>query len=506
MPHFRLTAAAGLVALALLTPALSGQMLLESDLFVADRGLMSNGSDGEIRRYNNDGAFVGVLPNTGSGAIRSLAIADDGTIYVARGNQVLRYVSPALTPDTAPVVTGTAAQCVAIHPTTGNLWCSFGQTSSNAQILEVSPTGTILQTVTSALLDQPRDLTFGPDGSTLFVANVAGFNILAVDTAATPPTVVEHADLITFGMNFTPIAITQDPSSADPDLYVVGDYLTTSAVLRVEGVTGSTMVTTAINYASTTDMTAAAGVWLDSWGNLHIACREKNMATPGVYVYRVDSGVRPVLPYLGAEHLSPIDVAFLRRPFDVQIGSDQAGDVFEANGVAGVVIGDGLQPTIRIGIDAPDYPNSPYVVLFSLLTQGQCANGDPVRPQGGGLLITPNEKRLTPLEADTLYGTAQQMLFAAITQGGIIPFPLDPTLNCPQSAPGSSLFLFGVTDAAGHGDAFLSFPTFPAACFPLDFTVNLGFSAAVLDSVTGPLGIGLVSAAPECLRLYLFNN
>jgi DNA-binding beta-propeller fold protein YncE len=506
MLRFTLTALVMTATLLAVRPA-EAQMMLESDLFVADRGNVMNGSDGAVHRLNYDGSFVSTLPNAGMGQVRGIDVALDGTVYVARGNDILRYLSPALTPDATPFFTGNKAQNVAVHPVTGNLWCSFGSNPSEAMIVELDATGLPLQTLTGAPLDQPRGLAFNDTGDTLFVANVAGFNVLAIDTTVTPATVAIHAATGNGGVgSFTPIGIALDPSTEVTTLYCTGDFNTTDEVLVIEGDSGVATVSTAFSYLADMSFNAPSGLRVDSWGNLRVACRDRDMSVPGIYCFRKTSGATSQAPAIGSPFINPVDVAFLRRPFSVEITSDQAGDVFDVNGVASVVIGETVQPAIRIAIDAPDYPNSPFVVLFSLLTQGQCANGDPQRPLGSGQIIAGNEARRTPLELDSLFVTSQQMLLASINTGGVIPFVMDPALACPASTPGGALFLFGVTDATGLGETFLSLPTFPAACFPADFAVELGFSAAVVDSFTGPLGIGLVSAAPECLRLFYFSN
>ncbi len=257
-----------------------------------------------------------------------------------------------------------------------------------------------------------------------------------------------------------------------------------------------------MNVSGITGLNAPGGIWVDSWGSLYVASRDRNMGTPGLFSFRLDGQPQTVAPLLGSEHINPIDVAFLKRRLDLTIDSNVDNDVFQVGGNSAIVIGDN-QPTIRVNVDAPDYPNSPYVFLFSLMTNGQCANGDPVRPRGEGLPFSIDDPRRTPLELDALFLQSQQMLNASISPGGFIPFILDPALNCPQSTPGFSLFQFGVTDANGHAEAFIQFPTFPVACFPNPFDVRIGFAAAVLDMNTGPVGIGVISGAPTCLSLFL---
>ena len=141
------------VLLLLSAGVLDAQMMLESDCFVADRGNQPDGSDGAIHRYAYDGNFVATLTSAGFGQVRGLDVGLDGTVYVARGNDIYRYVSPGLVPDATPFFTGNKAQNAAVHPVTGNVWCSFGSNSSQAQVVELDPMGNVLQTLSGAPFD-----------------------------------------------------------------------------------------------------------------------------------------------------------------------------------------------------------------------------------------------------------------------------------------------------------------------------------------------------------------
>ncbi len=220
-----------LIAFALALP-LSSQTLVESDIFVADRGNSSNGSDGEVRLYSNTGAILGTLPSAGSGKIRGIGVDDLGNAYVARGNEIIRYDAPGYG-QTTTVATGTKAQDVAFDPVSGTLWCSFGVNASEATIVQATTGGVVLQTLMDSSLVHPRRLAFGRSGD-LYIANVVGNNVIHLDTAT--GVFQEHVNVAS--QSATPIGVAVARSKPDR-LYVVSDYGTATLILEIDGAPGA---------------------------------------------------------------------------------------------------------------------------------------------------------------------------------------------------------------------------------------------------------------------------
>ena len=77
-----------LVTLILMVTSSLAQERVESDFFVADRGNAMNGSDGAVRHYSYTGNLIATLPAAGSGQVRGLGVAEDGSwelIWKTRG-------------------------------------------------------------------------------------------------------------------------------------------------------------------------------------------------------------------------------------------------------------------------------------------------------------------------------------------------------------------------------------------------------------------------------------
>ncbi|HGY92093.1 MAG TPA: hypothetical protein ENK43_13060 [Planctomycetes bacterium] len=477
-----------LIALALALP-LSSQTLVESDIFVADRGNSSNGSDGEVRLYSNTGAILGTLPSAGSGKIRGIGVDDLGNAYVARGNEIIRYDAPGYG-QTTTVATGTKAQDVAFDPVSGTLWCSFGVNASEATIVQATTGGVVLQTLMDSSLVHPRRLAFGRSGD-LYIANVVGNNVIHLDTAT--GVFQEHVNVAS--QSATPIGVAVARSKPDR-LYVVSDYGTATLILEIDGAPGAGSVTSSFNFGSLTDLTAPSGLETDGSGNLFVANRDMGMNIPGVYPIRPD-GSRPVPPYIGSEHINPIDVAFIRRRLDLSLTSS---DGTSANGAARVLFGP-QQAAITVSLDAPDFPNAVYALFWSdisntLMGQNCLANPLIDLPIGDGVQIHPLDARRAPILLDSLYFLGIQI----IQNGGSGAIPAaDPAL-CPGSVPGTFTFMSGLLDANGHANAQIVFPSLPCPP-PVSVQIPLGLIAAVVDPTVFGSQVGLISDHPACLLL-----
>ena len=192
---------------------------------------------------------------------------DNNDLYVARGNAINVFTAASGYSQGSTFALGTMAQDVAVHPATGNIWCAFGVSSSNAMILEVSPGGTTLQTITDPLFEHPRSIAFDLIGNNLYVANGTGSNVLLVDsTPAITSTVSVFATETDLGMGFNAIGVY--PSRIqDEFVTVVGDYGDVTQIRTVVGTPGSVTATTLLDYSTTSDVLAPAGGEPDSYGN-----------------------------------------------------------------------------------------------------------------------------------------------------------------------------------------------------------------------------------------------
>ena len=467
---------------------------VEGDLFVADRGNNSNGSDGEIRRYSHNGQLRATIAPGGSGAIRGIAFDEAGVLYVARGNSVIRLLPPTYAP--APVVfaTGIKAQDVAFNRSTKNIWVSWGANAAEAQITEITPVGTVVQTITSATLTHPRSIAFDWGGNFLYVANGSGGNVKIVDVASGQ--VNNYATLTQGTATFNAVGCSVDPTGA---VFVVGDYGATAAIIKITGPTGNTTATPYLVYGTQTAFKAPAGCYADSWGNVYFACRSQNGATAGVYPYSGAAPIAILSAFAGTEHINPIDVAFKLEPLTITVSSPDGTD---ASGIP-LAISGLAQPTIVITIDAPNYPNRPYGILLSTAPNAfatQCATAQPSVPNPAvGVPLAVGEPRRMPLSLDILFS---QSLAAAGAGSGLVSVNqpgavcVDPLGNV--SIPGLAINFSGVTDPGGQGIALFTLPSIP--CLPSGANIFITVAGAVVDG-TGPLGIGAMSNVPTCFRI-----
>lgn len=486
-----------LAAVALCAPLAMGQDLPEFRMFVADRGDTAGGSDGGVYQFTVTGDFLNQVPNFGSGPIRSIAVGDNNDLYVARGNAINVFTASSGYSQGATFALGTMAQDVAVHPVTGNVWCSFGVSSSSAMVLEVTQGGTTLQTITDPLLAHPRAIEFDLIGNNLYVANATGFNVLLIDsTPAVTSTVSVFATETDLGTSFNAIGVY--PSRIqDQFVTVVGDYGDVTQIRTVIGTPGNVTVTTLLDYSTTTDLLAPAGGAPDSYGNIYIAGRNKNSGSAGIYVLREDTGTRTVGTINDTQLLNPIGVAFRRTRVDTAITS-LAGTT--ANGFPRVVAGGMQLQTVGIDISAPEFPNAGYAIFFSAVTNAQliplaCQR----RPLGTGIsLASSGDPRFLPLD-NTDAATIGDSLNIFLA-GGNGPFT-DP---CGVQNGSAARFLGGL-DALGQANAELIFPAL--SCVPppgaVPNEVIYAFTVLVFDGVTAPAGVGAMSTYPECLILEL---
>lgn len=480
---------------ALLTLGAIAQDLPETRMFVADRGNVSGGSDGAVFEFTLTGDFISQLPNFGSGAIRGIAVADNGDVYVARGGAVNRFDAAGGYAAGTTFALGSMAQDIAIHPVTGNVWCSFGTSASTAMVVEMTPAGVTVNTVTDALMLHPRSIEFDLIGNNLYVANVAGFNVLHIDsTPAMTPVVSVFAAETDLGMGFTPIHVY--PSRIqDQFVTVVGDYGSVTEILTVTGIPGSVGVTTLLDYGTTGDLLAPAGGSPDSHGNLYMTGRDRNMATPGIYVLREDTGNRPIPVITSTMLINPMGAAFRRTRLDVTITS-QAGN--NVNGFPRVVAGGNQLQLVGIDISAPEFPNAGYLIFFSAFTSPLLAPlACQLRPLGAGIDLAANgDPRFLPLDNTDPNTIGDSLNIVLIGGNGSFDDP------CPGAQDGSAMRFVGGLNAFGEANAELMFPAFP--CVPAGSgspDLIYGFTVLILDGLTTPLGVGPMSTFPSCLVL-----
>lgn len=476
-----------IIATVVLALPLRAQTYEEAEFFVADRGLMSNGSDGEVRLYNHVGVFMSVLAQVGTGQIRGIETGPNDVVYLARGDEIRRYTGAMNTPDPVAFASGTKAQDIAVNPVTGNVWCSFGTSSGSAEVIEVDTAGNVLRSITDPLFIHPRSLDWSHDGQTLYICNQTAATILKLDN--TTGAVSLHVDLFAINSMLHPqsISVARD---VDDELYVTGDYGGAELILAITGATGSTTVTTFLDYSAISDLAAPADGVVDNYGNVWFSCRDANMSSPGIYVYDRLTGLRTVNPYIGAEHISPIDMAFRKSRLDVTLTSLDGTD---SNGVPKIPGGFG-QTIVVIDIEAPDYPNSPYGILYSLLSPADFAASEIGRPFRGPVPIERPDTRNLPL----FFDEALLQSVSLIQAGGIgAAIPVNPV--CGGSQAGFFMHPQGVIDPNGVAQALMTFPEMPCL-FPA-FEYYMNFAVVVIDGTTGPSLAGLVSSRLNCVRL-----
>ena len=471
---------------------LAAQTRVETDIFVADRGNNQNGSDGGVRRYSYTGQLIGTLSPAGSGAIRGIGLAANGDLYVTRGDAVLRYPAPFYSVGTA-IHTDLRAQDVAVHPVTGNIWVGFGASASEAKIKELDVAGTVLQTITNAALVHPRSLAFSRTGGTLWVANGAGANVLAVN--ATTGAVQTHAGVAS--QMGVPIHLASSPV-VDDRLFVVSDYGAANRVFQIDGAPGSGTVTTWLDYSSLTDLMAPSGVVADTYGNVWMTSRDITGSTPGVYCYVASTASRPILPYVGSEHVNPIDLAFLYRDLSMTVTSNNG--TFGTNATP-LVPFSALQTTLTVSISAPNYPGKPYGIFWcsyaNTAFDGYCGSTRNGMPLGDGVQIDVGDARRAPIVLDAFFLSGVSIL----QHGGSDVVPaLSPTL-CPGSTPGFFFFMSGQLDASGQALAQVFFPSAPCPP-PVSVTLEMAMCVAIVDTAITPSSVGLLSNVPACFALH----
>ncbi len=471
---------------------LSAQTFEETEYVVVDRGTQMNGSDGELRLYTHSGGLLSTLTSAGSGQFRGAAFANNGDLYVARGDDILRYTGSALTPDAMPFFAGTKAQDIVINPADDHIWCAFGNNAGSSMIMEFDDTGTMLQLITDPLLVHPRSIAINFAGDTIFIANQAGGNVLALDVAT--GVLVEHVNIAASISSFGPIGITV-PRDQSNLIYVVSDYGSgPTQIVEVAGASGSTTTTLFLDFGSLTDMTSPAGVHADNYGNLFLAGRSKNSGVPGIYVYNRAVAQRPVLPYIGSENISPIDITFRKTMLRLTLTSSDGVSV--NTGLPRVL--SGVHNTqVIIDMEAPDYPGMPYAILYSLMTDTVCSASlaEPLRPLGGGIPFQLPDSRTSPLLVDEFFFQSIGLIQAGGTGAPVILNPAD----CPGTTPGFFLHPQGVITPAGTAQAILTMPSLP--CLPPGFVAYMAFNLVVIDMQTLPTLVGASTSNLVCLAL-----
>ena len=476
--------------LLLLSASTSAQTYVENEIILADRGNAQNGSDGGVRRYTMTGNLLGSLPAAGSGATRGVGVDVAGNIWIARGNDIIMYAAPSYAAGNV-IVSGVKAQDVAIHPVTGNVWCSFGASAMEAQVLEVTPAGTVVQTLTDSLLEHPRRLVFGSGNDDLFIANVVDQNVLHLDTAT--GTFQVHVDLS--AAMTAPIAVAHSPVTPNR-LYVTSDYGTANTIFQIDGAPGAGVSSTYLSYSGLTDLNAPAGLAADSYGNVFVANRDVMGSVAGVYCLR-DGGLRPIQPFTGTEQVNPIDVAFVRRQLDLTLSSS---DGVDPNGNAQILFGL-HQAVIDVTIQAPDYPSTPYGIFWCSYAgtafEPLCTGATPPGPVGAGLQVDPADPRFVPIVIDNTF--LNGLLILQNGGSGVLP-AADPAMCPGGSVAGSFTFMGGVTDPTGTAAAQIVFPSLPCVP-PVALTLPMGLIVAIVDGNVAPSQVGLISAAPTCLNI-----
>lgn len=486
----------GMIALLLgLAIVASGQTpsgFAEGEMFVADRGNMNNSNDGGINRYSHTFSLLQSLPLTGSGSIRGLSVAVNGDVFVARGDDVIRwertlgYMCPMV------VATGVKTQDIVIHPVTGNLWVTFGTDNMTAEVREISPAGATLQSFTDALLVHPRSIALDHAGDNLYIANGTGVNVLEFDLPALSFSI--HADLSAQPNGFNATGISVD---APGSVYVSGSWGLTQRILQLSG--NPAVISTFLDYSLAPGLNSVHGLFADTYGNLYAAGGNQNMGQPGVYLIDATNSAFAQVPYVGTE-VNVIDVAFMPEPISMTVTSGEIDPMtgmplVDAAGIPTVTIGAGLQPSIFLAIDAPGSPAKPYAVVISMLPTSTCSGGQPLVPPARNVLtIVPGEPRRLPLFYDELY--LQSLIAAANGSGTIDPNFTAPV--CPGATIGSALFFSGVLDATGHGVAEFVFPAVP--CVPPGIEFYIGAAGVSIDSSTLPLGVNAISNIPACFK------
>jgi DNA-binding beta-propeller fold protein YncE len=473
--------------------------MVEGELFVADRGNSANGSDGEIRRYSHNGAFRSTIVAGGTGVIRGCTFDQAGNLYVARGNNVIRHAAPTYAPDPGAFASGTKAQDVAVNRATQNIWVSWGTNANEAEITEHTPSGTLVQTITNAALIHPRSIAFDFAGGLLYVANGAGNNVLLVNPGTAAVSIYRNLS-VTSGMmtlGFDAIGVTVDLAG---NVFVVGDYGLQPQIVKLSGVPGSVTQSTYLIYSTGTGtggFRAPSGAYADAHGNLYFACRSQNNATAGVYPLSAAAPLPVLPPFTGTEQTNPIDIAFKPEPLTISFVSPGGVDTV---GIAQVTITPTPPaPIVTIHIDAPNFPSRPYGLLMSVSPSSvvaQCLGGQVTVPNPlVSSPLTVGEPRLIPLSLDLLF--AQSLAAAAAGSG---PIALTGCNFGPvMSIPGVAFQFNGLTDNTGRGTAQFQLPTAP--CIGPGANFYLSIAGAVVDGMTAPLGIAVLSDTPTCLRV-----
>ena len=468
------------------------QNYVEGEMLVADRGNSNNGSDGEVRRYDRTGGFISTLPASGSGQVRALDADLLGNIYVARGNAVLRYTGFPPVADPANFASGSKAQDIAVNPITQEVWVSFGVDASSAQIIQMSAAGVAINTFTDPLVAHPRSMAFDPTGQFLYIANSAAGNVIVFDVLA--GTFQVYLDFSILPGGFTAIGLHCDQWGS---VYVTGSYGTLEHIYRITGAVGAAVQTLVFDYSTLPGLNAPAGLFGDNHGNLYLANRNKNGATPGIFIIDVKTSIPLLPPSVGAEHKSPIDVAFLPAALDLTV---QSPDGVDGNGRPIIDVSAPAVRTVNIDIDAPDHAGATYGMVMSMLDASLALNGTLAEPHPFATGFAAGEHRRLPLN-DDLFLSQSLVAVGAGGTGSILLIDLSGPL-CPGSAPGTVSSFVGGLNATGQATATFTLPTHPCVPPGLNISYYFGFAVGIMDGgLTAPLGVALLSDRAAILRV-----
>lgn len=406
-----------------------------------------------IRVYSPSGAEVTTITVPGSGQARALAFDRLGNAYVCRANLVhqLDRTGAATGVTFSPPAGATLAQDVVETPQ-GDILVSWGATAATSAISTYDTTGMMLSNFTDSALDHPRRITprADPSSTIIYVANRGAQEIRSFDTTGAPPSLILTTDLTS--ENIGPVGLCYD--NANDDLWVVSSWGDANEIGCID--LSSNTYATAINYppVGVPGLTAPAGATYDRFRRLYVAGRNKNMGTPGVYVFEATSpATAPTYlaywPRTGPTPVNVIDVA--PQPSETATCAPmEAGQFILEMGAVN-----------RVTFSNPATPGAQYAAAFSgAWSVNPC--GSPFIQGTIGIGFAPPDVRGVPLTSDDFFWGS----VAVVAPG---PSPVAPATNPATNMPflndltglgiGVSGF-FGFLDATGFADGIIDLTAF----------------------------------------------